>query len=235
MQCAQLRMRPAPPLHHVMGESPHDAEIDDRTERTDHNRASPRPAPLAHEEREPPQRNRPHPQHPDPQRTVGHQPQERYRDVANARRVHRGQIRVPEVLKQADRVLSVVLERRLRKVPRRVVDLVIHMLPAQRGKVQPLLAHLLERGEVGVVRHAPVDLLAHRVRGRIRIGLPQRLDDPPVVVARLEHHRGAAAAAHLERHHQCHVVQPRMFVHEGARAEQPELLGIGDKHDQVVA
>ena len=111
----------------------------------------------------------------------------------------------------------------------------IHVGASDAGEVETLFAGLLERREVGVVGHAAVDLVAHRVRRRVGVGLPQCLDHPAVVLARLEHQRRAAAAPHFDRDDQRHVVEPGMPIHKCARAQEAQFLGVGKQHDQVVA
>ena len=142
---------------------------------------------------------------------------------------------MPEVLQGVQRVDAVVLERRLGEVLRPVIDLMIDVCPVDGGEVQPLNTGLLEWSEVGVSGHSLVDLVRNRIRHRVGVERRQRADDPAVLLVGLEHDRGTTPASHLDGQNERDVGQPRVLVHERARAQQPQLLGVRQQHDHIVA
>jgi hypothetical protein len=103
------------------------------------------------------------------------------------------------------------------------------------GEVQARDAGVLEHGEVGAVAEAPGDLVEDGGRHGMRRGVRERLHEPSVPRAGLEHERRPAHAAGLEVEHEAQVAGPRVLRDEGLRADHADLLGVREDEDHVVA
>src|SRR5689334_4144645 len=77
-----------------------------------------------------------------------------------------------------------------------------------------------EDRQVGVVRQQLIYFVSQRMRNGMRRGFGKLADQPPILLAGLEHYRWTTAAARLEIEYQPDVRGPRMLFHERARAEQ---------------